>query len=77
MEFMSSNDEDENIIDVFKRCLEDDNCLPLLKEEIKLKIQYKRIISGEDELKVEKTKHVKYLVLFCIYNLLFTLDKIE
>ena len=65
MEVMASNDEDAKIIDIYKRCLEDNNCLPLLKEEIKLKIQYKRIISGEDELKVEQTKNVKYLVLFC------------
>ena len=76
MEVMSSNDEDEKMIDIFKRCLEDNNCLPLLKEEIKLKIQYRRIISGENELKVEQTKNVKYLVQFCFYIFLFILDEI-
>ncbi|XP_052068661.1 cyclic AMP-responsive element-binding protein 3-like [Mytilus californianus] len=57
-----NNEDDEKIVGAIKQCLEDDSCLPLLKEEIKLKIQCKRVISGEEELKVEHRRPVKYLL---------------
>ncbi|XP_071131287.1 uncharacterized protein [Mytilus edulis] len=63
LEKANTNDEgDEKIVNAIKQCLEDDSCLPLIKEEIKLKIQCKRVISGEEELKVESRRPVKYLL---------------
>ncbi|CAC5370385.1 ATF3 [Mytilus coruscus] len=57
-----NNEDDEKMVEAVKQCLEDDSCLPLIKEEIKLKIQCKRVISGEEELKVEHRQPVKYLL---------------
>lgn len=58
----TSNDEDLHMVATIKQCLEINSYLPLIKEEIKLKIQCKRMISGEDELKLEDMKPVKHLL---------------
>ncbi|XP_052069000.1 uncharacterized protein LOC127708191 [Mytilus californianus] len=58
----TNDEEDEKMVNAIQQCLEDDSCLPLIKEEIKLKIQCKRIISGEEELKVDHRRPVKHLL---------------
>ncbi|CAG2237989.1 ATF3 [Mytilus edulis] len=58
----NNDEEDKKMVNAIKQCLEEDSCLPLIKEEIKLKIQCKRVISGVDELKVEHSRPVKYLL---------------
>ncbi|XP_063447273.1 uncharacterized protein LOC134726787 [Mytilus trossulus] len=57
-----NNEEDKRMVYAIQQCLEDDSCLPLIKEEIKLKIQCKRVVSGEEELTVDHCRPVKYLL---------------
>ncbi|XP_063443716.1 uncharacterized protein LOC134724551 isoform X2 [Mytilus trossulus] len=61
-EHNSIDEDDEKMVHAFQQCLEDESCLPLIKEEIKLKIQCKRVTLGEEELIVEHQRPVKYLL---------------
>ncbi|VDI24093.1 Hypothetical predicted protein [Mytilus galloprovincialis] len=56
----TKNEEEEIMVNAIQQCLEDESCLPLIKEEIKLKIQCKRVESGKEELKVDQRRRVQY-----------------
>ncbi|XP_071131284.1 cyclic AMP-dependent transcription factor ATF-3-like [Mytilus edulis] len=58
----TKNEEEERMVNAIQQCFEDESCLPLIKEEIKLKIQCKRVESGKEELKVEQRRRVQYLL---------------
>lgn len=58
--FQSENDEE--LSKAYHESFKTRSCLPLLKEELKCKIQYRRLSRGEGEMKVEFEKQKEYKV---------------
>ncbi|XP_048763817.1 chromatin assembly factor 1 subunit A-like [Ostrea edulis] len=56
--FQSENDEE--LSKAYHESFKTRSCLPLLKEELKCKIQYRRLSRGEGEMKVEFEKQKEY-----------------
>lgn len=55
---------DEELLKALKRSFSSRSFLPLLKEELKCKIQCRRLSEGEDEMKVQFQEKKEYQVYF-------------
>lgn len=81
-----SKDGNDQLLRAFEESFQSQSFLPLLKEELKCKIQCRRLSKGEGEMKVQfeeqkvykvklviwkKNKHRRQLVLVFFYNYFF------
>lgn len=65
---------DEQLLDLAKTAEETGNLLPLIKEELKCKIQAKRLAAGQEELNIQEPKpkanQVSFATLWQVVNFL-------
>lgn len=64
------DDEDTQLVQAVEKCFKEGNTLPIIKQELKCKIQYKRLLSGQGEItldhKAYKNTHYKVQVLYVL-----------
>lgn len=62
----SYSDSEEEIINAFEESIKEESILPILKQELRLKIQTRRLGEGQEELHPEKPEPRVYEV--CVFT---------
>ena len=62
----SYSDSDEEIVNAYKESIKEESILPILKQELRLKIQTRRLCEGKEELHPEKPEPKVYEV--CVFT---------
>jgi hypothetical protein len=65
------SENDDELLNAYHESCKRRSCLPLLKEELKCKIQCRRLSRGEGEMKVEFEKQKEYKVYNSKFSELF------
>ena len=63
----SYSDSEEEINNAYEESIKENSILPILKQELRLKIQTRRLIEGQEELHTEKTEPNKVYEV-CVFS---------